>query len=86
MNVEKDTFILSTVWDLKRKVNCQFKECPRYGWMEFMMGYKSEGKPLMALQLCPTHYAEIMESWVQEYLPGILETFIEVDRKEYGLE
>lgn len=83
----KDTFIVATAWDARnRDITCEYIECPKHGWIRLTMGFESMDGPVGDYHLCPTHYAEMMEDWAKDFLPGMLESFRKSDRKEYGLE
>ena len=86
MNVEKDTFIMSLAWDINDETTCQFKECPKYGWILLAFGFDTEPVPTGAFKLCPTHAGVLMDSWHKDFVPKIIADLQKCDRKDYGLD
>lgn len=85
MNVDKDALIFSLTWDIHDETTCQYKECPKFGWILLAFGFESESLP-SAFKLCPTHAGELMNNWHTDYVPKIIKDLEKCDRKDYGLE
>lgn len=83
-NLNKDTVLIAIAYDIDDKKHaCDFKECPKFGWTNFTMGYQSEDAAIMHYTLCLEHMSEILSSLSEKFLKPVTEILAILDKQEW---